>query len=83
VGKNTGGRKKRSSPGETVDKAVGRAREAAGAVASDEILEAEGRTERRRLESNADSVEGQPAGDGGSIARGLGPRVFTRRKRRP
>jgi hypothetical protein len=60
VGKKTVGRKKRSSPGETVDRAVGRAREAAGAVAGDKTMEAEGRTERRGPERNTYSVMPQP-----------------------
>jgi hypothetical protein len=62
VGKKTVGRRKRSRPGEAVDKAVGRAREAAGAVAGDKTMEAEGRTERRRPERNTYSVMPQPGG---------------------
>ena len=54
------GRTARSRPGETVDKAVGLVREAAGAVAGDESLEAEGRTERRSPERNTYSVMAQP-----------------------
>jgi uncharacterized protein DUF2188 len=45
-----------------VDKAVGRATEAAGAVAGDKTLEAEGRAERRRRERNTYSVMPQPGG---------------------
>jgi hypothetical protein len=62
VGKKTVGRKKRSRPGETVDKTVGRAREAAGAVAGDKTMEAEGRTERRGPERNTYTVTPQPGG---------------------
>jgi hypothetical protein len=82
-GKKTVGRKKRSSPGETVDKAVGRAREAAGAAAGDKTMEAEGRTERRGPERNTYSVMPQAGGGGGSKAKGLGPRASTGRKRKP
>lgn len=56
------GRKKRSRPGETVDKTVGRAREAAGAMAGDKTMEAEGRTERRGPERNTYTVTPQPGG---------------------
>ncbi len=56
------GKRNRSTPGETVDKAVGRAREAAGAVAGDKTMEAEGRTERRGPERNTYSVMPQPGG---------------------
>jgi hypothetical protein len=54
--------RKRSRPGEAVDKAVGRAREAAGAVTGDKTMEAEGRTERRWPERNTYSVMPQPGG---------------------
>lgn len=41
------GKKKRSSPEETLDKAVGRMSETAGKVTGDQSLEAEGRAVRR------------------------------------
>ncbi len=56
------GRRKRSTLGEAVDKAVGQAREAAGAVAGDETMEVEGRAERRGPERNTYSVVPQPGG---------------------
>jgi hypothetical protein len=56
------GRRKGNTPGEAVDKAVGRAAEAAGAVAGDKTFEAEGRAERRRLERNTYSVIPRPGG---------------------
>lgn len=62
MGKKSVGRNKRSRPGETIDKAVGRAREAAGAVAGDKTMEAEGRTERRGPERNTYTVTPQPGG---------------------
>ncbi len=50
-----------------MDKAVGRAREAAGAVAGDKTMEAEGRTERREPERNTYSVMPQAGGRGWRI----------------
>jgi hypothetical protein len=49
-----------------VDRAVGRATEAAGAVTGDKTLEAEGRAERRRRERNTYSVMPRP-GEGRRI----------------
>ncbi len=74
------GRKKQSRPGETVDKAVGRAREAAGAVAGDETLEAEGRTERRGPERNTYTVTPQPGGGWVIEGEGVKPSGVHRRK---
>lgn len=45
-----------------MDKTVGRAREAAGAVAGDKSMEAEGRAERRGPERNTYTVMPQPGG---------------------
>jgi hypothetical protein len=56
------GRRNRSTAAETVDKAVGRTREAAGAVVGDETMESEGRTERRGPERNTFSVMAQAGG---------------------
>lgn len=56
------GRRRRSTPGEAVDKAVGGTREAAGAVTGDKTMEAEGRTERRGPERNTYSVMPQTGG---------------------
>jgi hypothetical protein len=56
------GRRKRSRPGEAVDKAVGRATEATGALTGDKTMEAEGRAERRRLERNTYRLVPQPGG---------------------
>lgn len=56
------GRRRRSTPGEAVDKVVGGTREAAGTVTGDKTMEAEGRTERRMPERNTYSVMPQPDG---------------------
>ena len=48
--RTTMGRKKRSGPGEVLDKAAGRLAEGAGSVTGDKSLEAEGRAMRRKGE---------------------------------
>jgi len=59
---------------------MGRAREAAGAVAGDETMEAEGRTERREPERNTYSVVPQPGGGWGIEGEGVEPSDVHRTK---
>ncbi len=56
------GRSKRGTVEQTVDKAVGRATEAAGALTSHKTMEAEGRVERRSVQRTTYRVMIQPEG---------------------
>jgi hypothetical protein len=74
------GRRKGSSPGEAVDKAVGRATEATGALIGDETTEAEGRAERRRPERNTYNVMPEPGGGWRIEGEGVRPSGIHRTK---
>jgi uncharacterized protein YjbJ (UPF0337 family) len=61
-GRETMGRKKRSDPGEVLDKTVGRLAEGAGSATGDKSLKAEGRALRRKGQRKTFLVTPHPNG---------------------
>ena len=61
-GRETMGRKRRSDPGEVLDKTVGRLAEGAGSAAGDKSLKAEGRALRRKGQRKTFLVTPHPNG---------------------